>query len=124
MVSDPRRRTGNLGERAAEKYLRDAGMGIVDRGYRFRGGEIDLIVRDGTELVFVEVKTRTSQEFGNPAEAVTRAKRRKLLQAASSYLQSRGMMQHPCRFDVISILLGSDGSSRLEHLRDAFRSEN
>jgi len=99
-------------------------MGIVARGFRYRGGEIDLIARDGAELVFVEVKTRTSGEFGSPAEAVTRAKRRKLLLAASSFLQSRGIMQHPCRFDVISILLASDGSSRLEHLQDAFRSEN
>jgi putative endonuclease len=98
-------------------------MGIVARGFRFRGGEIDLIARDGEELVFVEVKTRTSEDFGNPAESVTRAKRRKLLQAASFYLQTRGILQHPCRFDVILVRLGRDGGSRLEHLRDAFRSE-
>jgi putative endonuclease len=96
-------------------------MGIVARGFRFKGGEIDLIARDGEELVFVEVKTRTSEEFGSPAESVTRAKRRKLLQAASFYLQSHGILQHPCRFDVISVRLGSDGCSNVEHLQDAFR---
>jgi putative endonuclease len=98
-------------------------MGIVARGFRFRGGEIDLIARDGEELVFVEVKTRSSEDFGNPVESVTRGKRRKLIQAASFYLQSRGILQHPCRFDVISIRLGSDGTSKLEHLQDAFQSE-
>ena len=122
--ADPRRRRGDLGERAAERHLRAAGMEIVARGVRFKGGEIDLIARDGEELVFVEVKTRTSEDFGNPAESVTRSKRRKLLQAASFYLQSRGIMQHPCRFDVIAIRLGRDGSSTLEHLQDAFRQED
>ena len=122
--ADPRRRLGNLGERAAERHLRAAGLTIVARGFRFRGGEIDLIARDGEELVFVEVKTRTSEDFGNPTESVTRAKRRKLLQAASFYLQSRGLMQQPCRFDVVAIRLGRDGISSLEHLQDAFRSED
>jgi putative endonuclease len=122
--ADPRRRRGNLGERKAERHLRAAGMGIEARGFRFRGGEIDLIARDGDELVFVEVKTRTSEDFGNPAESVTRAKRRRLLQAASFYLQSRGLMQQPCRFDVVAIRLESDGSSKLEHLKDAFRAED
>jgi putative endonuclease len=122
--ADLRRQRGDLGERAAEKYLRGAGMGIIARGFRFRGGEIDLIARDGDELVFVEVKTRSSDDFGNPVESVTRGKRRKLIQAASFYLQSRGIPQHPCRFDVISIRLLSGGASRLEHLQDAFQSEN
>ena len=121
LQADSRRRTGSLGERAAERHLRDAGMGIVARGFRFRGGEIDLIARDGEELVFVEVKTRTSEDFGDPAESVTRAKQRKLFHAAAFFLQSRGLMQHPCRFDVISIRLGKDGCSKLDHLQDAFR---
>ena len=98
---DPRRSTGILGEAVAERHLRSAGMRILARGFRFRGGEIDLIAQDGEDLVFVEVKTRTTEEFGSPAESVTPAKRRKLVQAASFYLQSRGACQHPCRFDVI-----------------------
>ena len=98
-------------------------MSILERGFRFRGGEIDLIAREGCELVFVEVKTRTSGEFGDPVEAVTPSKRRRLLQAASFYLKIRGAWQHPCRFDVICVRLEKDGTTRVEHLRDAFRAD-
>jgi putative endonuclease len=120
---DPRRLKGSRGEEAAECYLRRAGMKVVERGFRFRGGEIDLIAREGEEWVFVEVKTRTSEDFGSPAESVTPRKRRKILLAASSFLQSRGAWDQPCRFDVISIRLAVDGALRLEHLRDAFRAD-
>src|SRR5215471_16594282 len=118
---DPRRVLGNHGERTAERHLRQAGMGIVAKGFRYRGGEIDLIARDGSELVFVEVKTRTSIDFGNPEDSITRGKRRKLLRTATYYLQSHGILHHPCRFDVISIRIDAQGKSLLEHLRDAFR---
>src|SRR5262245_47709910 len=120
---DPRRITGTKGERAAEHFLRRAGMKIVARGFRFRGGEIDLIAREGEELVFVEVKTRTSRTFGSPQESVTSLKRRKIVRAASAYLQSAGAWEHPCRFDVISVHLGNDGEVELEHLRDAFSAD-
>jgi putative endonuclease len=120
---DLRRLKGALGEQAAERYLRRAGMEIVARSFRFRGGEIDLIAREGEEWVFVEVKTRASDDFGSPVESVTLLKRRKILLAASSFLQRRAAWTHPCRFDVISIRLQGDGSMRLEHLRDAFRAD-
>ena len=122
--SDPRRITGILGEKAAERHLAAGGMRILKRGFRFRGGEVDLIAKDDRELVFVEVKTRTPGDFGHPAEAVTFAKRRKILQAASMYLKSRGAWQHPCRFDVISVWVEGHKVTRLEHVRDAFRADD
>jgi len=119
--SDPRRILGILGERSAERHLAAAGMRILERGFRFRGGEVDLIAEDERELVFVEVKTRASRGFGLPADAVTLSKQRKILQAASFYLKSRGAWQHPCRFDVVSVWVAEGKVTRVEHLRDAFR---
>ena len=121
---DPRRILGDRGENAAERQLRKAGMDILARGFRYRGGEIDLIARDGSELVFVEVKTRTSDDFGNPEESVTWVKRRKILRTATYYLQSRSALEQPCRFDVISIRVDAQGDPVLEHLRDAFRADD
>jgi len=120
---DPRRLVGDQGERSAERYLQRLGMRILERGYRFRGGEIDLVARDGAELVFVEVKTRTSRDFGDPSEAVTARKRRRIIHAASCYLKAHGAWQHPCRFDVVSVHLETNGQVLVEHLRDAFRAE-
>ena len=121
---DPRRALGDRGENAAERQLRKAGMDILARGFRYRGGEIDLIARDGVELVFVEVKTRSSADFGDPEESITWAKRRKILRTATYYLQSRRALEQPCRFDVVSIRIDPQGDEVLEHLRDAFRADD
>lgn len=111
---------GERGERIAERYLTGKGLRILERGYRARCGEIDLIAEEGEELVFVEVKTRTSARFGDPLEAVTPWKRRRILRAASLYLQSRGAWNRPCRFDVMAIRLDSHGGAEVEHVRGAF----
>ena len=121
--ADPRRRLGNRGEEEAARYLSEKGLRILERGYRVRCGEIDLIARDGEELVFVEVKTRHSLRCGDPLEAITPSKRRRILRAASLYLQSTGSWNSPCRFDLVAVRFGPGGIQEVEHLRAAFQAD-
>lgn len=117
---DPRRALGQAGEAAAERWLRGAGLAIVARGFRARCGEIDLIACDGSTVVFVEVKTRTHDGFGTPAEAVTGLKRARLARAASVFLVKAGWTDRACRFDVVEVVpQGVDW--RVTHIPDAFR---
>lgn len=100
-------------ERACE-HLRSLGYLIVARNWRWRGGEVDIIAKDGDTLVFVEVKARSGRGFGAPAEAVDRRKRGRLLAAARAFL-GRDQGKVPVRFDVISVL-----GAELSHIRGAF----
>ena len=108
---------GARGEDQAAKYLEKKGYRILERNYRTRVAEIDIIAMHGNTLVFVEVKTRASDLFGTPMEAVGTKKRAKIAQAAVHYIatKGKGLTEAPARFDVIAI--GPDG---LEHLPDAF----
>ena len=117
---DPRRRLGDAGEAAAERWLRSAGLVIVARGFRARCGEIDLVARDGPVVVFVEVKTRTQGAFGRPAEAVTSVKRGRIARVASLFLARTGWGEKACRFDVVEVVPVGTGW-RVRHLADAFR---
>ena len=117
---DPRRILGDAGEAAAARWLRRAGLAIVARGYRVRCGEIDLIARDGPIVVFVEVKTRTHDAFGRPAEAVTAIKRGRIARVASVFLQRSGWTERVCRFDVVEVVPVGAGW-RVTHIPDAFR---
>jgi putative endonuclease len=109
---------GGRGERLAARHLRRRGMRIITRGYRTPHGEIDLIARDGDTLVFVEVKTR---RHGQPAEAVTPEKQRRLTLAALRFLKQHRLLDVPCRFDVVAIVWPDDRKPPLvEHYRDAF----
>ena len=111
---------GAAAERRAGAWLRRRGLHALDANYRCRAGEIDLVMRDGDTLVFVEVRYRSRDSFGGGAESVDRAKQRRLIRAASRYLQ-----QHPrwanavCRFDVVS-LSGDEGNPKIEWIRHAF----
>ncbi len=116
-----RQHLGRRGERLAEQALRDAGLCILERRFRTRYGEIDLIAEQGVQLVFVEVKTRRGAGFGRPAEAVTATKRRRLARVAASYLQRHDHDGRPCRFDVVQVHLRPDEPARIEHIVDAFR---
>jgi putative endonuclease len=111
--------TGTRGERIAEEYLLSKGYIILHRNWRASHKEIDLIVREGEDLVFVEIKTRGGRGYGFPEEAVTSAKQTHLKAAAELFMQ-----QHPeyvsARFDVISIMLRNGAIDELLHLRDAF----
>jgi putative endonuclease len=105
-VVDPRRVLGAEGEAAAAAWYEARGYDIVARNWRCREGELDLVVRRGRQLVFVEVKTRTTDRFGVPAEAVTPAKQRRLRGLAMRYLADTGTRAGDLRFDVVAILAG------------------
>lgn len=98
--------------------LRRAGLRVLIRGYRTEQGEVDLIARDGDTLVFVEVKSRSR---GEPAEAVTPEKQRRLTLAALHFLKRHDLLEQPCRFDVVAIVWPEGRRpASVEHLRDAF----
>ncbi len=114
-----RQRWGRWGEWLALWWLRAKGLRLVARNWRCRLGELDLVMRDGPVLVFVEVKTRLSEEAGCPEEAVTEAKRRRLVRLAQAYLaRLRGPMP-PCRFDVVAVSFKGRWP-RLRHIAGAF----
>lgn len=119
----PRRQRplGFRGERAAEQHLRRLGWRILARNARDDLGEIDLVALDGRTIVFVEVKTRTSGEPGEAAEAVDTAKQRRLTRLALLWLKRRGLLEHPARFDVLALSWPADGSRpAVRHYRNAF----
>ena len=105
---------GAAAEGLAARFLAARGLVIVQRNYRCRGGEIDLIVRDGETLVFVEVRLRHNRAFGTAAESITAAKRRRLRLAARHYLARLGR-EPPCRFDAV--LLDALSTESIEWLR-------
>jgi putative endonuclease len=119
MSDDARQRLGESGEDLACRELRRRGYAIVDRRYRTRRGEIDIVARDGEVIVFVEVKTRIGDRFGAAAFAVTAWKQRRIAQIAADYLARHGLYDHPCRFDVVAIDMAS-GRLRVEVYQDAF----
>jgi putative endonuclease len=111
--------SGDAAEHLAADYLTRHGLRVLERNWRVRGGEIDLICRDGEMLVFVEVRLRGTQDFGGAAASITPAKQRRIVCAARHYLA--GKREQPCRFDVI--LLDRLDPARLEWLRHAFLAE-
>lgn len=110
---------GRSGEELACRHLQARGLTLVERNFRCKCGELDLIMRDGRQLVFVEVRYRRDNRHGTPAETVTYGKRRRLIRTASYYLQ-RHPCDLPCRFDIIAIAQ-RDGRDTLEWIRDAFQ---
>ncbi|HML36940.1 MAG TPA: YraN family protein [Bacillota bacterium] len=95
---------GSWGEAAAEKYLKKKGYAILERNFRCRLGEIDIIALDGRSLVFIEVKTRCNQNYGLPCEAVTAAKLQHLKRTAAYYIAAHNAGSWDLRLDVIEIL--------------------
>jgi putative endonuclease len=113
---------GRKGEQAAADYLRRHGHKILYRNFRApHGGEVDLVCRDKphNELVFVEVKTRTDEEFGRPFAAVNRKKRRLILRGAMTWLKMLDMPDITFRFDVVEVVMGDPPEIR--HLENAFQ---
>ena len=109
MDGDWRQQLGKDGEDLACAALEGRGYAILERRYRTRFGEIDIVARDGLTLVFVEVKTRVGAAFGGAAVAVTAWKQRRLVQLALDYMARRRVGECPCRFDVVAIEMGEDG---------------
>lgn len=119
--------TGDKGEEMAAEYLERLGYRILDRNYRFERAEVDIVCfepaqnyRDGGQVVFVEVKTRSGLGFGRPEEAVTKEKQRKIVKAAGAYLYERKLEGSPCRFDVVSVLVAPGAEAEIEHFKHAF----
>jgi len=94
---------GASGEDAAASHLKARGFKVLDRNWRFRQWELDLVCRDRDTVVFVEVKTRRAGAMGAPGEALTRKKQARLIKAASHYLTEHGLWDEPCRFDLASV---------------------
>jgi len=120
-VEEPNRqqRVGREGEDQAARYLQQLGCTVVARNFRTRRGEIDLIVRDQGVLVFVEIKTCSSDAFGRPESWVTPRKQRRVAGAALTWIHQNHCEDQDCRFDVIAIdLRRAEGG--LQHIRNAF----
>lgn len=109
---------GELAEALAEQFLTKKGLKLVQRNFRCRGGEIDLIMKDGSGVVFVEVRLRTNKAFAGAAESVAGRKQQRVILAAQHYLSSLASTP-PCRFDVIA--MDALDASRIEWIRDAFQ---
>lgn len=120
--SDPRRRLGQWGEKVAALHLEAQGLAILERNWRCRDGEIDLIARDGETIVFVEVKTRRSRDFGAPEEALTSHKAAKLMQLGQQYMADRELDDVDWRIDLVAVELDGNGKLlRCDHIPNAVR---
>jgi putative endonuclease len=111
---------GAAGEDLACEYLVRAGYRVLDRNWSSARVELDLVMEKDQEVVFVEVKTRGPGAMAPAVSAVDAGKRSRLAKAASLYLSRRGLWERPCRFDVVTVTLGSDGTSNVEHVENAF----
>ncbi len=109
---------GKEGEDRAARFLMKQGYRIIERNYRTRSGEIDLIALHDGAVVFIEVKTRTSDAFGAPELAVNPRKQQRMVKAALGYIKYKKLHQVPCRFDVVAITTAAE--KEVEHIQNAF----
>jgi putative endonuclease len=119
-MTTQRRAVGAYGERLAERHLTDQGLVVLARNWRCGDGEVDLILRDGEDVVFCEVKTRRSDRFGTPAEAIGAVKVRRLRRLAARWLAESTLQPREVRFDVVAVLPQPRGAARIEHIHAAF----
>ena len=120
-MADPRSELGLQGERLAESFLRRQGLKTLARRFSTPVGELDLVMREGETIVFVEVKTQRDRTFKDPEEQVGPAKRRKLMKAVEWFLHRRKLEAQPLRFDVVGIVLPEEGEAEIRHFPDAFQ---
>lgn len=122
-ITEPRganQRVGAAGEELAAGWLAEHGYTVLERNFRIRGGEVDIVARLRETIVFVEVKTRRTSTYGLPQLAVTPFKQRQIARAARFWLARHKQENSPARFDVIAILLNSSGLPFIDHIQDAF----
>jgi putative endonuclease len=111
---------GKLGEKLAAGFLKKRGYKIIETNYRCKRGEIDIVARRKDTLVFVEVRARSSHEFGSPEESITRVKKERVIRAALSYREAHEKLPEDWQIDVVAIDLdGKGGASRIEHIENA-----
>ena len=113
-------RRGRIGEQAARRYLQGRALKFLAANYRSDRGEIDLVFRDGDCLVFIEVKTRSSEDWTRPAAAVNARKRRLLSQTALDYLRQLKNPEVKIRFDIVEVLLAEGAVREIRHLPNTF----
>lgn len=113
-------KTGSQGENIAVSFLEKQGYTVLARNYRQRFGEIDIVAEDQGVLVFIEVKTRKNERYGNPFEAVDTRKQRKLSRMAQDYISRNKLEDRAARFDVVAVRLNQDSHPEVELIRDAF----
>jgi len=111
---------GARGEEIAVAYLRGKRFVILERNFRCKGGEVDIVARDGRTIVFVEVKSRRSESYGPPQLSVTPFKQRQISKAALTWLAKNHQYDAAARFDVIAILLLSHQVPAIDHIHNAF----
>ncbi len=117
---DHRKILGEKGEKIAEKFLKKNGFKIIEKNYKNKYGEIDIIAMDGDYLVFVEVKTKSCADFSEPETWVDFKKQNQLIKLANFYLSEKDITDVNCRFDVIGITLGKDNKEKIVHIENAF----
>jgi len=110
---------GRKGEDAAAGFLKRNGYKIIARNFRNKLGEVDIIAYDGHTVCFIEVKTRSSEKFGIPIEAVSSLKQRQISRVALSFLKDNNILNKEARFDVVSVLFVKEGA-KIELIRNAF----
>lgn len=116
-----RKQLGALGERHAARFLRAKGYRLLEANFTTRYGELDLIARDNDTLVFVEVRTRTSEETMTPLSSVNERKQEHVIRTARAYLRTRRLPECPCRFDVVEVIATPTGRVReVRHYAGAF----
>lgn len=122
-MTQKRLQFGRDGESAALTFLKKKGYRILEKNFRSKVGEIDIIAEQDGVIVFVEVKARADHEFGHPFNALTPAKQRKIIQTAQSFLAQKRLSEKDMRFDVVALTLkpGSDDSWQIELLQNAFQ---
>ncbi len=119
-MSDTKIQTGKSGEDEACVYLTAHGYRIRERNVKFKNGEIDIVAQEGRFICFIEVKTRSSEDYGSPFEAVAYYKQRKLSRLALTYLKYKQMLEASARFDVVAVLRKSDGPPQIDLVKNAF----
>lgn len=114
---------GNKGENIAESYLKQKGYKIIQKNYRCRFGEIDIIAKDNDTIVFAEVRTRRNDNFGSPQDSITPAKIEKISKTSLYFIQEKKLEGFSYRFDFIAITF-SQGKPNIEHIENAFMPSN
>lgn len=122
-MTEKRLKLGRDGEEAAAAFLKKRGYRIIEKNFRAKAGEIDIIAEKASTLVFIEVKARVSHEFGHPFHAITPAKQRKIIQAAQSFIAKHRLLENPVRFDAVGVTRdpGNSKSFQVELLENAFQ---
>lgn len=115
-----RRSAGKTAEDAAAGYLRSGGYKILERNYSTPLGEIDIVALDGDTVCFVEVRSRSSLEYGGAVEALTRSKQRQVAKAAMAYMKAKRLGEAKVRFDFAAVEMSEEGEARVELFKNAF----